>query len=243
MKINELAKLSGVTVRTLHYYDKIGLLKPKENTESGYRIYDETSLITLQQILFFRELDFPLANIKDIISSPSYNQKEALQKQKELLLQKRNRLDGLITLVEAKLKGEKIMSFKEFDMSEIEAQKKKYADEVKERWGNTEAYRESNKKTKSYDETQWAKIQADSDAIFKDFAALRHSAPESPQAQALVKAWQDCITSHFYNCTDEILSGLGQMYTADERFTTNIDKYGEGTAAFISKAIAVYCAH
>lgn len=149
MKINEVAKLTGVTVRALHYYDKIGLLKPEEITEAGYRIYSENDLETLQQILFFRELDFSLNEIKEMIQNQLYDKTEALEKQKELLMQKRARLDELITLVEGTLKGEREMSFKEFDMTEIEENKKKYAEEVKERWGTTKAYAEYENKAVS----------------------------------------------------------------------------------------------
>ena len=134
MKINEVAKLTGVTVRTLHYYDEIGLLKPSEVTEAGYRLYDSTALETLQQILFFRELDFSLNDIKEIMTNPNYDKANALTKHRELLLQKRNRIDDLIVLVDSTLKGESDMSFKQFDMTEFEAMKEKYSAEVKERW-------------------------------------------------------------------------------------------------------------
>lgn len=127
MKINEVSKLTGVTVRTLHYYDEIGLLKPSEVTSAGYRLYDNEALKTLQQILFFRELEFSLDEIKEIMSDPLYNRKDALAKQRELLMQKRIRLDGIINLVDKTLKGENDMSFKQFDMTEIEEARKEYA--------------------------------------------------------------------------------------------------------------------
>ena len=139
MKINQVAALTGVTVRTLHYYDKIGLLKPSQVTEAGYRLYDGAALGKLQQILFFKELDFPLSDIKEIMTDPRYDKKEALLKQKELLLQKRDRLDGLIKLVENTIKGDMDMSFQEFDMTDIETAKSRYAAEVKRRWGTTSA--------------------------------------------------------------------------------------------------------
>lgn len=241
MKINEVAKLTGITVRTLHYYDEIGLLKPSEMTESGYRLYDETALETLQQILFFRELDFPLQDIKDMMANPHFNKAEALSKHRELLLLKRNRLNALIDLVDNTLKGEKDMSFQQFDMTAIEANRKKYAAEVKERWGETAAYAESEEKTKRYDEGQWEALSGEGYAILHEFGEIRHSQPEDEAAQALVKKWQDYITARFYHCTKEILSCLGQMYVADERFTKNIDRFGEGTAAFMAASIAVYC--
>lgn len=239
MKINEVAKLTGVTVRALHYYDKIGLLKPEEITEAGYRIYSENDLETLQQILFFRELDFSLNEIKEMIQNPLYDKTEALEKQKELLMQKRARLDDLITLVEGTLKGEREMSFKEFDMTEIEENKKKYAEEVKERWGTTKAYAEYENKAVSDEEYQQKMLGMN--VLLKEFAKKRHLAPESGEVQELVEKWKDYITGNFYHCTKEILSGLGIMYAVDERFAKNIDKNGEGTAEFMSKAIAVFC--
>lgn len=242
MKINEVAKLTGVTVRTLHYYDEIGLLKPNEITDSGYRIYGDNELETLQQILFFRELDFPLSDIKKIITNPSYDKSEALAKHKELLLQKRNRLNGLIKLVDKTIKGDNNMSFKEFDTTEIEASKSKYADEVKQRWGETDAYNESEQKTSNYDQKQWNMINGECSEILKSFADNRNLSPDSEEAQKLVERWQACITKNFYKCTKDILSGLGIMYVEDERFTQNIDKNGAGTAEFMARAIKIYCA-
>ncbi len=241
MKIQEVAKLTGLTVRALHYYDKIGLLKPEEVTESGYRMYGEKELETLQQIMFFRELDFSLREIKEIIQNPSYDKAKALEKHKELLIQKRARIDGLITLVENTLKGQSDMSFKEFDMTEIEENKKKYAAEIKERWGNTKAYEESEKKTGGYTKERWQMIDGEMQELLKEFSEHRHFAPESEEVQNLVKKWQDYLTKNFFQCTKEILSGLGIMYVEDERFTQNIDKNGEGTAELMSKAIAVFC--
>lgn len=242
LKINEIAKLTGVTVRTLHYYDEIGLLKPSEITDAGYRFYDEISLGTLQQILFFRELDFSLNDIKEIMTNPHYDRTEALSKHKELLLQKRDRLNDLINLVDSTLKGENDMSFRQFDMAEIEANKKKYATEVKERWGESDAYAESEKKTKNYNDTQWKALSGAGEALLDEFAKNRNIQPDSKEAQALVEKWQAYITSNFYHCTKDILSCLGVMYIGDERFTENIDKNGEGTAAFMAACIEVYCA-
>lgn len=241
MKINEVAKLTGVTVRTLHYYDEIGLLKPAEVTDSGYRLYDSDLLFRLQQILLLRELDFPLDEIQEILKNPAFDQTDALKRHRELLVKKREHFDNLISLVDRIMKGEKTMSFQEFDQTEMENMKKQFADEVKERWGSTDAYKESEKKTGSYDEPKWQQVGAESDAILKAFAQSRTKPADSAEVQALVKQWQDYITSRFYNCTNEILAGLGQMYTGDERFKENIDRNGSGTAEFMAKAIEIYC--
>ncbi|MGN0265697.1 MAG: MerR family transcriptional regulator [Oliverpabstia sp.] len=146
MKISDVAKLTGVTVRTLHYYDEIGLLNPSEVTQAGYRVYNDTDLEVLQQILFFRELDFSLEDIRKIMQNPAYEKESALRKQKELLMQKRSRLDSLISLVDKTLKGEQDMSFRQFDTTKMEEAKKKYAEEAKQRWGGTAAYAEYEKK-------------------------------------------------------------------------------------------------
>lgn len=241
VKINEVAKLTGVTVRTLHYYDEIGLLHPSEITEAGYRLYDKESLETLQQILFFKEINFSLTDIKKIMSSPSYDKKEALYNHREILIKQRNRLNELIDLVEKTLKGENDMSFKQFDNTEIEEAQLKYAKEVKERWGDTDAYAESKRKTSTYDKDKWKYVNDQGASILKEFSEKKHLAPDSDEVQSLVKKWQDHITDSFYKCTNEILAGLGQMYIGDERFTQNIDKNGEGTAEFMAKAIAIYC--
>ena len=241
MRISEVAKLTGITVRTLHYYDEVGLLKPSEITEAGYRLYSREDLEILQQILFFRELDFPLSQIKEIMNNPNYDKEEALKKQKELLIQQRQRIEGLIKLIEKRIEGDNNMSFKEFDMNEIEENKKKYAKEVKERWGTSKAYEESEKKTCSYNKEKWGDINQETSEIFKGFAELRNSDPGSEEVQELVRRWQKYITDNFYTCTNEILSGLGLMYVEDERFKENLDKNGEGTAKLMAEAIKIYC--
>ena len=146
MKTHEVAKLTGTTIRTLQYYDKIGLLSPKKDEQNGYREYDHSDLLILQQILFFRELDFSLSDIKEILTNPNYNQQDALQHQKQLLILKRDRFNHLIELVEDTMKGNHMPDFKAFDTKEIDA----YTKEVKERWGTTEAYAQYQKKSEDY---------------------------------------------------------------------------------------------
>jgi DNA-binding transcriptional MerR regulator len=240
-KINEVAKLSGISVRTLHYYDEIGLLHPSEVTEAGYRLYNGQALERLQQILFFRELSFPLNEITSILNSPVFDKHRALENHKKLLLLRRDRLNDLIALVDSTLKGENNMSFQEFNTSDIENAQKQYAQEVKERWGGTAAYAESARKTKEYGKEDWARIQAEAEEIYRNFALNMNRNPGSPEAQKLVADWQAHISKNYYHCTNEILSGLGELYVADERFTENIDKYGQGLAAFMSRSIAFYC--
>ena len=239
--IGSLSKLSGVSIRALHHYDKLGLLRPSEVAQSGYRYYDDAAVEKLWQILFYRELDFPLNEIAEILTSPAFDRDRALTEHRNLLVQKRERLDRLIALVSNAMKGETNMEFKPFDTSEIDALRNQYAEEAKARWGNTEAYRESTHRAAKWTPAEKAAMEAKSNEIFSAFAALAGSDPASAQAQALVSRWKAFISESYYDCTNEILAGLGQMYVADERFTKNIDKFGAGTAQLMSDAIAVYC--
>lgn len=243
MHIREFGKLTGVSVRTLHYYDEIGLLKPCTVDEhNGYRFYDESSLLRMQEILFYRELDFPLKDIIAILSSPDYDKQAALKEQKHLLTIKKERLERLITALDSAMKGEKI-TMKAFDNSEFETQRELYAKEAKEKWGGTDAYNESIEKTKDYTKEKWNEVNSGMDSIMAEFSQCRKkgSAPDSKEALALVKKWQDFINANYYNCTKEILSGLGEMYTADERFKANIDRHGDGTTEYMQAAIREYC--
>lgn len=241
LKINEAAKLTGISVRTLHYYDQIDLLRPEETTEAGYRLYGEASMERLQQILFFRELGFSLKDIQKIMNNPAFDRTGALENHRRLLVLQRDRLERLIALVDRTMKGESNMSFQEFDMSEVEEAKRKYAKEAEERWGGTEAWAESQRRTKGYSKEDWARISAEQETVYRGFAAAMDKGPASPEAQQSVADWQALITKCFYPCSNEILAGLGKMYVADERFTKNIDRFGEGLADFISRAIQVYC--
>lgn len=241
LSIGSLSKLSGVSIRALHHYDLIGLLRPSEITLSGYRYYDDAAVERLWQILFYRELDFPLAEIGEILSSPLFDRNRALAEHRSLLLQKRERLDRLIELVSNTMKGENTMEFKPFDHSEYDAMRDRYAEEAKARWGNTDAYRESAKRAAKWTDADKARLQKESDEIFSAFAALVGTDPADARVQALVARWQSFIQQSYYDCSNEILSGLGQMYIADERFAKNLDKFGAGTARLMSDAIAVYC--
>lgn len=236
MQIKEFAAYTGVSVRTLHYYDEIGLLKPAfVDRTTGYRYYDNTSLLRMQEILFYRELDFSLKRIGEILSSPHYDKAKVLLEQKQLLVLKKERLERLISAIEGASKGENVMNA--FDKTKIEG----YKQEVKARWGDTAAYTEYKEKVAGKNEGD---LFAGMGSILAEFAACKAqgNVPSSPAAQELVEKLQNYISSNFYTCTKEILAGLGQMYTADERFKTNIDKHGEGTAVFIANAIACYCA-
>ena len=242
MHINEFAKLTGVSVRTLHYYDEIGLLKPAfVDKQNGYRFYDEVSLERMQEILFYREMDFSLKSICEIVSSPDYDRQSALSKQRQLLVLKKERLERIIAALDGVGKGENIM--KAFDNSEFETARKQYETEAKERWGKTNAYKEHAEKTKAYSKDRWQDVNAGMEDIFKEFAVCMENgnAPDSKEAVKLAGKLQDYITENYYTCTKEILAGLGQMYVVDERFKNNIDKCGKGTAEYVSEAIKAFC--
>lgn len=237
MRIKEFADFTGVSVRTLHYYDEIGLLKPAfVDMASGYRFYDDDSLLRMQEILFYRELDFSLKSIGEIISSPNYDKSKALNEQKHLLTLKKERLERLISAIDSAVKGENVMTA--FDNKEFE----RYKAEAEEKWGRTDAYRAHAERTKHYSQQKWNDLADGMDHIMAEFAVCckNGETPDSVEAQNLVKTLQDYISGNYYPCTNEILSGLGQMYVADERFQTNIDKHADGTAAFICDAIKVY---
>ena len=237
MQIREFAGFTGVSVRTLHYYDEIGLLRPAwVDKSTGYRWYDEDSLLRMQEILFYRELDFSLKSIKEILASPDYDKTQALETQKKLLMLKKERLEGLIAAIDGAVKGENIMAA--FDNSKFE----QYKTEAKAKWGNTDAYKEFSEKTAGQSEAQELSVAEGLMAIFTELGAIRDTAPDSAEAQALVKKLQDYITAHYYTCTKQILKGLGYMYIAGDEMTDNINKAGgEGTAQFAQKAIEVYC--
>ena len=234
MQIKEFAEFIGVSVRTLHYYDEIGLLVPAYvDRSTGYRYYDENSILRMQEILFYRELDFPLKSIREILSSPNYNKRNALKEQRKMLTLKKERLERLISAIDGAVKGENVMTV--FDNSEFE----KYKAEAKEKWGKTDAYKEHAERTKNYSNQKWSDLAEGMDHIMAGFASCmkKGESPDSDEAQNLVKMLQNYITENYYCCTDEILSGLGQMYVTDERFKSNIDKHSSGTAEFISQAI------
>ncbi|MCY1150959.1 MAG: MerR family transcriptional regulator [Sphaerochaetaceae bacterium] len=237
MQIKEVAKLVNISVRTLHYYDEIDLLNPKKINSSGYRIYDEDSLKKLQQIMFLKELDFSLKEIKAILDNDKFDYNKAFLNHKSLLVKKRDRLNKLINLLDKYIEGENKMSFKEFDNSEIEKAKKEYEAEVIQRWGNTKAYKQSKEKTSTYTKEHWKIIQKENKEIFDSFARIKEKSPASKEAQELVIKWKEFINKYYYDCDNTMLESLAHLYISDERFKKNIDKHGENTAQFICDSI------
>lgn len=239
MTVHEVSKLAGVSIRTLQYYDKIGLLRPTGHTDAGYRLYDDADLERLQHILLFRELEFPLKDIKDILSSPDFDRGKALEQQIELLRLKKEHIENLMNFaLGIKMLGVKHMDFKAFDRSKLD----EYSRQAKEQYGNTPQYKEMEEKQKNRTEEEDRLLGDRFMLLFKEAGELKDSDPASFEAQTIVKRIQDYITENFYTCTNQIFRTLGKMYSGGGEFTENIDAYGgEGTAEFVDRAIQIYC--
>lgn len=237
--VQEIAKLAHVSVRTLHHYDAIGLLKPTEITEAGYRLYDDSALERLYLILLFRELEFPLKEIRELLQSPGFDPIAALSDQIRLLELRREKLDRLIEHARQIQKtGVMHMDFKAYDSKKLD----RYTEEAKARWGHTDAWRESQEKTRGKSKEDLVSEADGLMDIFRRLGQLRTGSPASAEAQALIGELQRYISAHYYSCTPQILRGLGQMYAAGGEMTENIDRTGgPGTGDFARRAIELYC--
>ena len=222
MTVNEVSKMTGVSIRTLQYYDNIGLLKPSGRTDTGYRLYDDTALERLQQILLFRELEFSLKDISRMISADNFDRDKALEQQIELLTMKRERIDNLIEFArKIRTTGVDIMDFSVFD---------------------TKKMKEYEEKTSSMSDDEKSNVNKRFMMIFAEFGKLKDKLPDSKEVQQQVETLRRFITDNYYDCNTDILSSLGTMYAAGGEFTDNIDRYGgTGTAVFTAKAIEIYC--
>ena len=239
MTVHEVSRLAGVSIRTLQYYDRIGLLHPAGYTDAGYRLYDDEQLERLQCILLFRELEFPLKDIIAIMDSPDFDRSKALEQQIELLRLKKEHIENLMNFaLGIKLIGVKHMDFKAFDRSKLD----EYSRQAKELYGNTPEYRQMQEKMKNRSKEEDNLLADRFMLLFKEAGSIKDSDPASPEAQDLVKRIQDFITENMYTCTTRILRGLGKMYSGGGDFTQNIDEYGgAGTADFVDRAIQIYC--
>lgn len=240
IRVKEVADLTGISVRTLHYYDEIGLLKPEATTAAGYREYSEKNLATLQQILFFRELGFPLQKIKEIITNPSFDRQKALEVQHKMLLKKRSQLDRIIKTIEKTIqheKGEIKMSNKDrfagFDFSH-----NPYEKEARELWGDA-TVDEANARLAALSKSEQEKFAERFKEIYENLAKVRHLPADSEEAQAAIEEWY-LFLNRIGDYSLEAFKNLGEMYVNDQRFTENIDKFGEGLARFMREAMAVY---
>ena len=239
MTVHEVSKISGVSIRALHHYDKIGLLPATEVTKAGYRLYDDKALERLQHILLFKELEFSLKEIKDILDSPGFDRSKALEQQIQLMELRKEHLQNLIDLAWGiKTIGVKNMSFEAFDTKKID----EYAAKAKASWGQTDAYKEYEKKSEGRTKEVQQKLNIEMMDIFAQFGKIKDQKPDSEEAIGLAKKLQDHITENYYTCTNEILQSLGEMYAGGGDFTDNIDKVGgTGTAVFASEAIKALC--
>ena len=237
--VNEVSKLTGVSIRTLQYYDQIDLLKPTEYTESGYRLYDDAALERLQQILLFKELEFPLKDIKDIITRSDFDKTKALAQQIELLELKKEHIENLLNLCRyLKARGVRHLNFDAFDTKKLD----EYSKKAKEQWGQTPEYKEFEEKSKNWTKEYESGLMADFSKLFEEFGTMKEMDPASAEVQSQVKKVQDFITKNMYTCTNDILYGLGTGYVGGGELQENIDKMGgEGTAVFIFNAIKIYC--
>ena len=239
MTVNEVSKLTGVSIRTLQYYDFIGLLMPTEYTESGYRLYDDTALERLQQILLFKELKFSLKEIKRIIDAPDFDREKALGQQIELLILQKEHIESLIDFArQIKTMGVRKMDFTVFDTKKAD----EYAKRAKEQWGETPEHREYEEKTEGMTDVRKKDVQNSFMLLFVEFGKLKEQKTESNAVQHQVKKLQDFISDNYYKCSKKILSELGKMYAAGGEFAENIDSCGgAGTAEFVAEAINIYC--
>ncbi|HEX5541818.1 MAG TPA: MerR family transcriptional regulator [Micromonospora sp.] len=240
--VGRVARLAGVTVRTLHHYDEIGLLSPSDRTSAGYRRYDDADLERLQQILFYRELGFSLEEIATILDDPRADPVEHLRRQHELLTVRVKRLQEMVTAIEFAMEARKLNIqltpeerfevFGDFDPGE-------YAEEVEQRWGGSDAYRESTRRTSRYGKEDWLRNKAENEEWGRRFVAVMESgAPvESPEAMELAEEHRQLISRWFYECSYEIHTGLADMYVADPRFTAYYEQIRPGMAAYLSAAI------
>lgn len=235
--VHEVSELAGVSVRTLQYYDKIGLLVPTARTEAGYRLYGDEDLVRLQQILLYRALEFPLKDIKRIVGSPDFDRTRALSQQIELLRLRRAHIEGLIALAEGLMSGEEqTVSFAEFDTSKLD----EYAAQAKAQWGEKPAWHEYERKSAGRTREEERAMGEELMELFKPFGAMAAAGvdPAGDEAVAQARRIQGYITEHFYTCTDEVFRQLGQAYGSGGDFTRNIDAVaGDGAAVFAMHAI------
>ncbi|MBQ8653582.1 MAG: MerR family transcriptional regulator [Clostridia bacterium] len=244
MTIGEVSRIAHISVRTLRHYDKIGLLHPSAVSEGGYRLYDEEALKRLHLILLFRELEFPLSDVRRILDTPDFDLSRTLEDRIRLLTMKREHIDTLIALAAGlKLKGLNNMRFTNDDFAAYDARRlDDYAAQAKAAWGETPAWREYEQKT-AHASAEDRKHTGDQlMALFAEFGRSRHLDPACPEAQAMARQIQDFITRNYYTCTPAIMRSLADMYDGGGDFTRNIDQAGgKGTAAFIARAMRILC--
>ena len=237
--VQEVSRLAHVSVRTLHYYDSIGLLKPTQVSEAGYRLYDEQALGRLQLILLFRELKFPLKKIAEIVNGPDEQRNRALKEQIERLKKQQEHTGNLIVLAQGILvRGIKNLDFADMDFNRLD----EYSQQAKMTWGKTEAWKEYEQKLSQSTPQQQNQAAEDMMKLFERLGALRGQEPSGEAVQQVVGQLRQHITRNFYNCTLPIFSALGRMYGGGGAMSEQIDlRGGRGTAELAARAIEIYC--
>ena len=242
--VKKLADIAGLSVRTLHYYDELGLLKPKSRAANGYRYYDDDAVVRLQQIMFFRELGFGLNEIKKILADPGFDVIEALQSHRTLLKKKAERIDELLNTIDRtlkNLKGEKDMPIKEYYEGFSDEQIEKYRQEVRERWGE-KTLEESEARVLKIGKEKFKALQDEGGAIFKAISDNIQNGHDSKEVQELVARWRNWL-ENFSHYSDEAVLGLGQTYSRHPDFVKFFQKYGSDFPEFFTRAIEYYCAY
>ena len=242
--VKQLARLAGVSARALHYYDQIGLLPPDSVGENGYRYYGTAALLRLQQILFFKELEFRLSDIKEILDQADFDLVRALHAHRRALEQRAQRLNRLVDTIDhtiAQIQGETEMEPKKLFAEFSDEQQKEYDAEAKRRWGHTDAYKESQRRWGSYSAEQKKKMGEEGEAIYRDMVAAISLGPVSPQAQAGVARWRQHLR-YFYEPSDEMLLGLADMYNDDPAFAATFQRIHPDLAGFMRQAMQHFCA-
>jgi MerR family transcriptional regulator, thiopeptide resistance regulator len=240
--VGQVAEVTGVTVRALHHYDEIGLLRPSSRNEAGYRFYDDSDLERLQQILFYRELGFSLGDIAAILTAPEIKPTGHLRKQHQLLLERIKRLEAMVASIEYTMEAQRMgISLTPEERFEVfgEWSPEEHADEVEERWGNTEAYAQSQRRAASYTKEDWLKIKAEGADLDRRFASAlqQGSAAASADAMDLAEEHRQQITRYFYHCSYQMHRGLADMFVSDPRFRARYEEIAPGLAEFVAGAI------
>lgn len=239
--VTQLAKLAGVSVRTLHHYDKIGLLKPRERSEAGYRYYGREELLRLQQILFYKELDFPLQEIQNMLDAKDFDLLQSLRFHRRELLRRSNRLEQLLATIDKtieEIQNQRIM-LTDKELYEGFSKGKEYRKEAVERWGE-KMISETESKLKNLGKEGWKNIKEEAEEITRNLAKLMDHAPAHAQVQEAIARFHMHL-NQFYEVNETHYRGLADMYVQDERFKAHYDKYCEGLAEFVRKAIHIYC--
>jgi MerR family transcriptional regulator, thiopeptide resistance regulator len=240
--VKQLAVIAGVSVRTLHFYDRTGLLKASRNPANGYRIYDQAAVLRLQQILFLRELDLSLEQIRSVIDRPDFDLLEALEQHREALHERQTRLERLLQTVDrtiSYMKGNIEMEGKDLFEGFSEEKQKEYEEQAQRRWGEKEV-KESQKRWASYTPEKKRQVMDEANAIYLAIVEAMPYGPGSPQAQDGVARWEQNMR-YFYEPTPEILLGLSQGYVEDPEFNATFQRIHPELAGFMREAVKIYC--